>query len=160
MTAMTRFLLCACLMACSLGAADTPQPPKPDLPYLQMADNLVPTEALVAQSQNTNGGKKNQESVYWIAGEHSSAKTPLASPIFYVKRQDLDLDKLEVYPFELKNGRREVTFSTKRTTTRYSLTISKAAEDIYRMEVNESLPPGEYAITPNGSDQVFCFAVY
>jgi hypothetical protein len=167
MSAMPRLLPFAFPIACCLAAVPlrgdpvkVPEPPKPDVPYLVMADDLVSTEALTAHSESHNEGKKNQESTYWIPGEHSSAKTPLASPIFAFKKKDLDLERFEVYPFTLKNGRREVTFSSKKDTVRYTLTITKVGEDLYRMEVNESLPAGEYAITPNGSDQVFCFAVF
>jgi hypothetical protein len=167
MSAMPRLLPSAFLIACTLGPialtgdpVKVPEPPKSDLPYLVMADDLVPTDALTAQTESRNQGKKNQESTYWIPGEHSSAKTPLASPIFAFKRKDLDVEKFEVYPFILRNGRREVTFSSKKDTVRYTLTITKVGDDLYRLEVNESLAAGEYAITPNGSEQVFCFAVF
>lgn len=163
---MQRLLICAFFIACCwnpgclLGDIKVPEPPKPDLPYLVMADDLVPTEALTAQTENRNQGKKNRESTYSIPGEHAAAKTPLASPIFAFKRKDLDVERFEVYPFVLRNGHREVTFSSKKETARYTLTVIKLSDDLYRLEVNESLPAGEYAITPNGSDQVFCFAVF
>jgi hypothetical protein len=31
---------------------------------------------------------------------------------------------------------------------------------LYRVEANETLENGEYALSPDGSDQVFCFQVY
>ena len=31
---------------------------------------------------------------------------------------------------------------------------------LYRLEVEESLEPGEYAFSPEGSNQVFCFQVF
>ena len=33
-------------------------------------------------------------------------------------------------------------------------------EKLYRLEVEESLEPGEYALSAEGSNQVFCFQVY
>jgi hypothetical protein len=33
-------------------------------------------------------------------------------------------------------------------------------DDLYKLEVDESLGIGEYSITPSGSNQVFCFRVY
>jgi hypothetical protein len=167
MSAMPRLLhnalpIACCLIAFTLRADSipVPTPPKPDLPYLVMADDLVPTEPIVAKTETRNEGKKSQEATYWVAGEHSSAKTPLASPIFAFKRKDVDIEKFEVYPFTIRNGRREVTFSSRKDVTRYTLTITLIKDDVYRMEVNESLPAGEYAITPNGSDQVYCFGVF
>jgi len=34
------------------------------------------------------------------------------------------------------------------------------SEGLYRLEVNESLENGEYGLTPEGANQVFCFQVY
>jgi hypothetical protein len=33
-------------------------------------------------------------------------------------------------------------------------------DKLYRLEVEESLEPGEYALSPEGSNQVFCFQVF
>jgi hypothetical protein len=33
-------------------------------------------------------------------------------------------------------------------------------DKLYRLEVEESLEPGEYALSAEGSNQVFCFQVY
>ena len=140
--------------------ATVPDPPKADLPYLLMAQDLVPTEAFDAKTEKSKEGKKDAETTYWVPGEHSSAKTPLASPIFVMKEDTLAVERLAVYPFEIKNGRREITFSRKKQTKPYTLTLKKLGDALYRLEIDQSLPPGEYAMTPNGADQVYCFAVY
>jgi hypothetical protein len=31
---------------------------------------------------------------------------------------------------------------------------------LFRVEANEGLPNGEYALTPEGSNHTFCFQVY
>jgi hypothetical protein len=136
-----------------------PAPPKTDLPYLLLGGQLVPTDVGEAQEQQS-GKKKKDETTYTLAGEHAKARTPLTSPIFLLKQDSLDVQRLEVYAFEVKDGHREVTFSKRKAVQAFTLTIKKVDEALYRMEVNESLPPGEYAITPSGSNQVFCFAVY
>lgn len=143
--------------------ADTstvPDPDKSDLPYLLMADRLLPTDATEAQEETQNKGKKNEENTYWVPGEHANARTPLASPIFVIRQDSLALERLQIFPFEIRNGRRQVTFSRKAKTPAYSLTASKVKDTVFRMEVDQSLPPGEYAISPAGSNQVFAFAVY
>ena len=163
MTPMHRLLFVASLAAiCAAADPPTvPDPPKADMVYLLLADNLVPTEALEAQSDFKNKGKKNEESTHYVPGEHSSAKTPLTSPIFVFKRGNLSPEAMQVFGFEIKNGRREVTFSKKKSNKPFTLTIIPTAnESVVRMEVDQNLPPGEYAVTPNGSEQVFCFAVY
>src|SRR4051794_2164264 len=90
-----------------------PMPPKPDIPYIIHADNLVPTEALDAREQK---GKKDQIT-YIIPGAASSAKTPLASPIFLIQSQDLAADKLQAYKLEVKGGQREISFTKKKQPT-------------------------------------------
>ena len=35
-----------------------------------------------------------------------------------------------------------------------------AMDKLYKIEVSDSLEPGEYTLTPEGSNQVFCFQVY
>jgi hypothetical protein len=135
-----------------------PRPPKPDVPFLLHADNLVPTEAAEAKEEQV----KN-DLVYSISGAESSAKTPLASPVFIIETDKLAPDKLELYRLEVKNGRRQVSFSKKRQkdSSRAIRTILNRLDDnLYRLEVQQSLENGEYSLTPSGSNQVFCFQVF
>jgi hypothetical protein len=154
-------LLIACLLL-SLSALAQPKysgpmPPKPDIPYIIHADNLVPTEALQAREQK---GKKDQIT-YIIPGAASSAKTPLASPIFLIQTQDLAADKLQAYKLEVKGGQREISFTKRKQPTSIIVNATPAgAAGLYRIEVEQTLQPGEYVLTPEGSNQVFCFAVF
>jgi hypothetical protein len=147
-------LSCAALLAQKYTGT---LPPKPDLPYLVHANDLVPTEAGEAREE----GKKD-DIVYVIAGAASPVKTPLASPIFLLQADKLQPDKFELYRLEVKNGRREVTFSHKRRKTARAIRISihPLGESVYRLEVDETLENGEYSISPGGSNQVFCFSVF
>jgi len=38
--------------------------------------------------------------------------------------------------------------------------VTRLDSDLYRIEVGESLEPGEYSLSPEGSSQVFCFQVF
>src|SRR5580704_6095777 len=96
-------LLLAAVFAASAQKYDGPVPPKPDLPYLKHAENLVPTEALMAKEE-----KKKDDTTYIIEGASSSAKTPLASPIFLFKAEKLSPEHLQLFKLETKNGRREI----------------------------------------------------
>jgi hypothetical protein len=40
------------------------------------------------------------------------------------------------------------------------LNVTKVDENLYKVEVDEILPNGEYLMTPPDSNQVFCFEVY
>jgi hypothetical protein len=148
--------------AAALGSAQDkytgPRPPKPDLPYLMHADNLEPTQAAEAKEEQV----KNLV-VYALAGPACAAKTPLAGPIFLIQTEKLDAAKLELYRMEVKDGRRQVAFSKKKpkdSARPIRLGVSRLEEGLFRIEVDESLEPGEYSLTPSGSNQVFCFQVY
>jgi hypothetical protein len=134
-----------------------PLPPKPDVPYLKHAQNLVPTEVLEAKEEK---GKKD-DLIYVVDGASSSAKTPLASPILLLQAEKVEVAKLALYTLESRNGRREIVFSPKKQpkAIRVELTRLNTAK-LYRLEVEESLEPGEYALSAEGSNQVFCFQVY
>jgi hypothetical protein len=136
-----------------------PAPEKEDLLYLVQADNLIPAEALTAQEQK---GKKD-EITYFMPGAASSAKTPLASPVFLVKAKELTPEKLQLYKLDVRNGRREITFRNGKRVKNpdpFHVNVKRLGEGLYRLEVSDSLANGQYSFTPEGSDAVFCFEVY
>ena len=153
-----------CLALCSVAAFTAaaqnyagPLPPQSDLPYLKHAANLVPTEVLEATEEK---GKKD-DLTYAIAGAASSARTPLASPIFLLQTDKLVAAKLALYKLEVRNGRREITFSPKKQPKAIRVELTRLNNyKLYRLEVEESLELGEYAFSADGSNQVFCFQVY
>jgi hypothetical protein len=135
-----------------------PRPAKPDVLYLVHADNLIETEVLEATQE-----EKGNDQINWIPGAASPVRTPLAEPIFLIDAQTISPDKLELYKLEVKRGRREITFPKKqgRNTPRPLRVMVKSIEGkLYRVEANETLENGEYALSPDGSDQVFAFQVF
>lgn len=151
------FVLLLCLAAVAYAQKYTgPRPAKPDLPYLKHAENLVPTEASEAKEEK---GKKD-EITYAIAGAASTARTPLASPIFLLQSEKLKADALQLYRLEIRNGRREITASPKKPMKAIRLEVTRLDTGLYRLEVTDSLEAGEYSLTPEGSNQVFCFQVH
>jgi hypothetical protein len=149
-------LLCAAaLFAQKYGG---PLPPKADVPYLVHADNLVETEAAEAREQ-----QKRDDILYTVAGANSAVKTPLASPVFLLLSEKLDPARLQLYKLESRNNQREILFRKRRGSVRpirFSVTRLSATGNLYRLEVDESLENGEYTLTPEGSNDVFCFQVY
>ncbi|MCC6858662.1 MAG: hypothetical protein IT158_08880 [Bryobacterales bacterium] len=160
---MMRPHLCiaAVLWAACLPAAEKysgPRPAKSDIPFLLHADNLVETETVEAKEES-----RKDEITYVVAGAGSTARTPLAGPIFLFQSEKVTPEKLELYRLEVKNGRREITFSKKKKKNDprpYRLDMAVLDEGLYRIEVYDSLEAGEYSLTPAGSNQVFCFQVY
>jgi hypothetical protein len=134
-----------------------PRPEKPDLPYLVHADNLVPTEGGEAKSEN----RKN-EVIFVIPGANSTARTPLSSPSFLIQTDQVPADKLQLFQMVSKGGQREVLFTRgkKQVARAYRLNVTRVDEGLYKLEVDEILVNGEYVLTPQDSNQVFCFQVY
>jgi hypothetical protein len=136
---------------------DGPRPPKTDLPYLKHADNLIPTEAGEAKEEK---GKKD-DITYVIAGAASTARTPLASPIFLLQSAKLSPGSLQLFRLESRNGRRELTVSPKKPGKPFRMDVTRLTSDgLYRLEVEDSLDPGEYSLSPSDSNLVFCFQVF
>jgi len=135
-----------------------PRPPKPDIPYLLHASNLEETE--VAEAQES---KVKDDLLYTVRGATSTARTPMAEPIFIVDAQKLFPDRLSLYKMEVKNGQRQLQIGTGRKAKGAKpifVMVNKLQGSLYRVEVNEYLENGEYCLSPEGSNQVFCFTTY
>lgn len=158
---MTRRFLTLLLTSSAILPAQTydgPKPPKPDVPYLKQADNLLEPEVTQAREEN----RKN-DLVYVVSGAASTARTPLASPIFIFQSDKLEPEKLQLYKLEVKNGNREILFSRKKKQIAKPIRLEVTplgSGNLYKLEVDDTLPDGQYSLTPDGSNQVFCFEVF
>src|SRR5215469_10964487 len=105
-----------------------PVPPKPDLVYIQHAQTLVPTE--LAQAKEN---KSKDDTVYVIDGATSTARTPLALPIFLVKTEKLVPDRLILYRLKIVDGHREIAMSVKRANPEpIHLDVVQVADHVYK----------------------------
>jgi hypothetical protein len=149
----------ACLIVATLAAAekyDGPVPPKPDIPYLLHASTLVETE--VAQAQQ---GKKTDQ--YSISGAASPARTPLAEPIFIIDARQIQPGSFELYRLDVKGGNREVSLNGGRKhggSHALHLAVKPLGGHLFRVEVDEALDNGEYALSPSNDNRAFCFEIY
>lgn len=135
-----------------------PRPPKPDIPYIWHANKLVETDSGTAAQE-----KKKDDTIYSLPGASATARTPMPEPIFLVVAQKLNVDQMTLFKMEIKNGRRELTMfaKPKKDGPRpIRLGISKVADGLYKLEAQEQTENGEYCLSPEGSNQVFCFTVY
>ena len=158
-------LLAVLCLAATLSAQKKysgPRPAKPDVPYLQHANNLVETEAGEAKEEDRKDWK-----AFVMPSPSSPARTPLAEPIFLLASEKLSPEKLRVYKLEVKNGRREILFPNnpkklKDAPKPYRLSVTRLEAGLFRLEVNHGagLDIGEYCLSPEESNQVFCFSVY
>ena len=137
---------------------DGPRPEKSDLPYLKHGDNLVATEPSDAKEE-----KRKEDTLYVMERPNCGARTPLPSPILLFQADKIQPEKLALYKLEVKNGRREILFSPKKKQSAMPIRIEVnrlSSDNLYKIEVEDSLSNGEYALSPEGSNQVFCFEVY
>ena len=134
-----------------------PLPPKPDVPYLLHASNLIETETGQAREES----RKNDTN-YVIAGASSPARTPLAEPIFIIDAQKTSPERFELYRLDVKGGNREVSFSNRRRggNRPYHLAVTPLGNHLYKIEADEPLENGQYALSPSGDNRAFCFEIY
>lgn len=133
-----------------------PVPPKPDIPYLLHASNLIETEVGEAHQEN----HKN-ETTFSISGSSSPARTPLAEPIFIIDARNISPERFELYRADVKGGNREVSATSgKRRGRALHLTVKALSNHLFRIEADEPLENGQYLLTPNGENRVFCFEIY
>jgi hypothetical protein len=150
------WLAFAVVFAASAQKYDGPQPPKPDLPYLKHADNLIPTEAATAKAE-----KNKDDTTYIVDGQGSPARTPLAEPVFLMKAVTIAPSHLQLFKFDVKNGHRELFSPAQKAPQAIHIVVTRLSTDgIWKIEVEESLEPGEYSLSPEGSDKAFCFQVF
>lgn len=155
------FLIVASLTvaANALGAKwDGPRPPKPDVPYLLHARNLVELEVNQASEQ-----RRRDKLIYTIPGPHSTAKTPVPEPMFLFLSEKIRPEDLEIYRLEVRDGMRQIVFDQddpEDNPRPIRFTIKKLDENLYLIEVQQILENGEYSISPRGSNVVFCFQEY
>ena len=143
-------------LAASAQKYEGPRPPKPDLPYLKHGDSLIPTEAVTAKAE-----KKNDDTTYVIEGASSRARTPLAAPIFLMQAGSIAPGHLLLFRFEVKNGHRELFSPAKKPPEAIRMVVTRlSSEGLWKIEVDESLEPGEYFLSPQGTTQFFCFQVF
>jgi hypothetical protein len=100
--------------------------------------------------------------IYSVEGASSPVKTPLTSPILLMVADKIQAERLGLYKWDIRNGRREIVFKKKRSDRKpLLLSVNRLTSDnLYRVEVVPSLENGEYSLSPEGSNQVFCFQVY
>ena len=151
----------ACL-GLPVAAEDTnklglPNPEKPDVPYLIHASSLVETEQSKATEQ-----RKKKELLYIVPGANSGVQTPLASPEMLFQSENIDPRDLAFFRFDSVKGSRQLLYQKKKKIKAAPIRISlyPVEEGLVKIRVDDSLSPGEYCLTPNGSNAVFCFTVF
>ena len=121
------------------------------------ASKLVETEAVEAKEES-----KKDDITYVIDGTGSTAKTPMAEPVFLFESDKISPERMELYKLDVKNGRREVTINQKKRKgpRPFRVLVTRLADRLYRIEASETLENGQYSLSPSDSNKAFCFEVY
>jgi hypothetical protein len=131
-----------------------PAPPKADVPYLKHAEHMLETEAVEVKEE-----KQAADTLYMIAGESSQSLTPLPLPVFMLRADKIDPLKLQMYRLTRADGHRQITASGMKNSDPIHLSVARVAAGLFRLEVTDSLDPGEYMLRLEGTNRAFCFAI-
>jgi len=86
----------------------------------------------------------------------------MAEPIFIIDAQRSSPERFELYRLDIKGGNREVTLSSRRRggNRPLHLAVTPLGGHLYKIEADEPLENGEYALSPSGDNRAFCFQIY
>ena len=150
-------LFVAIALLSAAGKYTGPVPPKPDVPYLLHGYNLIETEIGQVREES-----RKSDTNYVVTGASSPARTPLAEPIFIIDAQKSSPERFELYRMDVKGGNREVSFSGRRRggNRALHLAVTPLGGHLYKIEADEPLENGQYALSPSGDNRAFCFEIY
>lgn len=135
-----------------------PRPEKADVPFLLQAGKLTEIESGEAQEKT-----EKDATIYIVSGVSSPTRTPLPEPIFLFKADKVNPERLSLFRMEVKNGNRFIAMPTrgkKGGPKPIFLMVNRLESGLYKVEVNEYLENGEYCLSPDGSNRVYCFSTY
>lgn len=138
-------------------AADLPKPPKGDVPYVIHATSLMEIEVNQAGQEETK-----KETIFHVPGTNSTARTPLGFPEFLFAPESIDPRTLQLFEMTPGKGRREILYRKKKKILAQPLILEvqdTEMDGVVKIRVKSPLRPGEYCLTPDGTNDVFCFAV-
>lgn len=135
-----------------------PRPEKPDVPFLLHVNLLVETESGMAAEAKSKDG-----TLYSVPGPASPVKTPVPEPIILFQAGKINPERMTLFRMESKGGQRTLLLPDPGKRKRDSvkpvfMLITAFDKGLFKLEVNEFLPNGEYCLSPDGSNQVFCFS--
>ncbi len=137
-----------------------PRPAKADVPYLLHATKLIEVEKNVATETKTKEG-----TLYTVPGAESPVKTPVPEPIFLFRAEKINPDSLALFRMTPRGGNRTLLMPEQGRRRRDGpkpvfILVTPLEPGLFRIEVNEPLEDGEYCLSPDGSNDVFCFSEY
>jgi hypothetical protein len=111
-------------------------------------------------------GLIKEEIVVQIQGEKASLRLKSGQKMEFVVSvpNGVDPNKYQLISFEVKKGKREAVLAegtwtgSKANPVFHPYTVSRFG-NAYKITPSQNIPPGEYAFSPNDSNDTFCFGV-
>jgi hypothetical protein len=159
-TLAAALLVLAALPAAAQKKYNGPRPPKPDVPFLVHANQLIPVE-----TGNAREAQGKSETNYSVAGASSPTRTPIPEPVFLFQSDKINPERLSLFRMEVKGGQRTLALPSdprrrKDSARPLFILVSPLENRLFKVEVNEPLDNGEYCLSPEGSNTVFCFSEF
>jgi hypothetical protein len=153
-------LIAAALPAAAQKNYSGPRPEKSDVPFLQHGKKLIEVETSEAGEAQGKGDVN-----YSVPGANSPTKTPVPEPLFLFQSDKLNPQRLSLFRMKIKGGQRTLSLPTdlrrrKDKARPLFILVSPIENRLFKVEVNEPLENGEYCLSPEGSNKVFCFSEY
>ena len=160
LTVAGALVIAAAVPAAAQKKYSGPRPQKPDVPFLQHGKKLIEVETSEAREAPGKG-----EVSYSVTGAESPTRTPVPEPVFLFQADRINPERLSLFRMEVKGGQRTLTLATdprKRKDKMRPIFILVTPVDnrLFKVEVNEPLENGEYCLSPEGSNTVYCFGEY
>ena len=159
-TLAAALLVLAALPAAAQMKYTGPRPPKPDVPFLVHANQLLPVETGDAHEAQGKG-----ETNYSVPGAASPTRTPIPEPVFLFQSDKINPERLSLFRMVPRSGERTLTLPAdprkrKDSARPIFILVTPVENRLFKVEVNEPLDNGEYCLSPEGSNTVFCFSEY
>ena len=115
--------------------------------------------ATARESQGKN------ETNYSVEGSSSPTRTPVPEPIFLFQSDKINPERLSLYRMEVKGGQRTLSIPSdprrrKDNSRPIFILVTPLENRLFKVEVNEPLDNGEYCLSPEGADTVYCFSEF
>jgi hypothetical protein len=161
----TKLVLALTIVACAVAPAFAekkytgPRPAKADVPFLQHAAALIEVETTRADESHSKGN-----TIYSVSGATSPTRTPVPEPVFLFQSEKINPEHMILYKMEPKGGQRVLSVSDQsrrnKDTHPIFMIIVPLATGLWKVEVNQVLDPGEYCLSPEGTNTVYCFTEF
>jgi hypothetical protein len=161
-------LITLILFSCSFVIAQEPKPVEPEL--IGVFYYLTPKTNSLAQLERQTAKVKQSGLVHvTVYGEIKGEKSPLrikqGDKLFLLAKLATDPSKFKLYTAQIKKGNRQLVVAkvsefggATSGADVIAFEVTKSG-DSYKFFVPRDLPPGEYMINADDSNDVFCFGI-